>query len=118
LEIASKTISMETEALNELIKVFSRILKTDKTADPQLVTQFRKIEQLCGKTNSRLRNYSIDVGNHTRNAYDSVISLRMLPLSTILEAYPRYVFELSAEIGKKVQVVIEGSENEIDKNII
>lgn len=118
LEIASKTISMETETLHEFIKVLSRTVKADKTLDPALKAQFRKVEQLNGKINSRLRNYSIDVGNHTRNAYDSVISLRMLPLSTILEAYPRYVFEMSAELGKKVQLIIEGSENEIDKNII
>ncbi|AEF86803.1 response regulator receiver domain protein [Treponema primitia ZAS-2] len=118
LEIASKTISMETEAVHELIKVLSRTIKVDKTLNPAIKAQFRKIEQLNGKINSRLRNYSIDVGNHTRNAYDSVISLRMLPLSTILEAYPRYVFEMSAELGKKVQLIIEGSENEIDKNII
>jgi chemotaxis protein histidine kinase CheA/CheY-like chemotaxis protein len=118
LEIASKTISMESETLYDFIKIFSRTLKAEKTLDPLLITQFRKVEQLSGKINSRLRNYSIDVGNHTRNAYDSVISLRMLPLSTILDAYPRYVFELSAELEKKVQLSIEGSENEIDKNII
>ncbi|MFP3041430.1 response regulator [Treponema primitia] len=118
LEIASKTISMETETLHELIKAFSRVIKTSKLVDPALVNRFRKIEQISGKVNSRLRNYSIDVGNNTRNAYDGVISLRMLPLSTILDAYPRYIFEMSAELGKKVQLTIEGSENEIDKNII
>jgi chemotaxis protein histidine kinase CheA/CheY-like chemotaxis protein len=118
LEIASKTISMETEALHELIKAYSRAIKAAKIADPVLVNQFRNVEQLSGKINSRLRNYSIDVGNNTRNAYDGVISLRMLPLSTILETYPRYVFEISSELGKKVQLSIGGSENEIDKNII
>ncbi|MDR2079581.1 MAG: response regulator [Treponema sp.] len=118
LEIASKTISMETETLHELIKAYSRAIKASKMVDPVLVNQFRNVEQLSGKINSRLRNYSIDVGNNTRNAYDGVISLRMLPLSTILETYPRYVFEISAELGKKVQLSIEGSENEIDKNII
>ncbi|WP_010256730.1 hybrid sensor histidine kinase/response regulator [Treponema primitia] len=118
LEIASKTISMETETLHELIKAYSRVIKTSKLVDPALVNRFRKIEQISGKVNSRLRNYSIDVGNNTRNAYDGVISLRMLPLSTILDAYPRYIFEMSAELGKKVQLTIEGSENEIDKNII
>jgi chemotaxis protein histidine kinase CheA len=42
----------------------------------------------------------------------------MLPVSTILDAYPRYVYDLSTELGKKVQLVIEGRQNEIDKNII
>ncbi|MDR2662504.1 MAG: response regulator, partial [Treponema sp.] len=59
-----------------------------------------------------------DVGNHTRGTYDSVISLRMLPLSTVLDAYPRYVFTIASELGKQVQIRIEGAENEIDKNLI
>jgi chemotaxis protein histidine kinase CheA/CheY-like chemotaxis protein len=47
-----------------------------------------------------------------------VISLRTLPISTIFDNYPRYVYELAQELGKKVHLTLEGKENEIDKNII
>ncbi|MDR1949746.1 MAG: hybrid sensor histidine kinase/response regulator [Spirochaetaceae bacterium] len=118
LEIAAKTIAMETEKVNELFKRFSGAVKAENQLGPVLLTQFRQLEQLVGKVSSAIKNYSIDVGNLTKTAYDSVISLRMLPISTILDAYPRYVFEMSTELGKKVQLRIEGNENEIDKNII
>jgi chemotaxis protein histidine kinase CheA/ActR/RegA family two-component response regulator len=118
LEISAKTIAMEAEKANEMIKRFSGAVKTENKLSPALLTQFRQLEQLVGKISSAIKNYSIDAGNLTKNAYDSVISLRMLPISTILDAYPRYVFEMASELGKKVQLRIEGNENEIDKNII
>ncbi|MDR2499840.1 MAG: response regulator [Treponema sp.] len=118
LEIAAKTIAMEMEAVNELAKQFSRSLKTARQADQSLGAEFQRLEQRIGKTASSLKNYSIDTGNHTKGVYESVISLRMLPIATILDAYPRYVFETAAELGKKVRLALEGNETEIDKNII
>ncbi|MDR2629424.1 MAG: hybrid sensor histidine kinase/response regulator [Spirochaetaceae bacterium] len=118
LEISAKTIAIETEGMNELVRRIAGTIKAESGISPTLAAQFRQLEQLMGKNASTIKNYSIDVGNLTKNAYDSVISLRMLPISTILDAYPRYVFELAVELGKKVQLHIEGTENEIDKNII
>ena len=130
LEIAAKTIAADSAVLNEDIKAYSRMLKetysaavrsgadSGKIAGGALAANFRKLERLSARINSTLKNYAAEVGNHIRRAYDSVISLRTLPLSTILDGYPRYVFELAAELGKKVHLTIEGKENEIDKNII
>ena len=118
LEISAKTIAAESAVLNSLIKEYSGMIKEEKNISPVLSANFRKIERLYGRINSTLKNYSVETGNHLRGAYDSVISLRTLPLATILDAYPRYVFELASELGKKIHLVIEGKENEIDKNVI
>jgi chemotaxis protein histidine kinase CheA len=118
LEIAAKSIAMETAGLNELVRDYSRLLKTRKDADSRFLREFRKLERLQNRITQSIRNYAIDTGKYTKDAYDSVISLRMLPISTILDAYPRYVYDLSAELGKKTQLAITGKENEIDKNII
>jgi len=118
LEIATKNIVRDSTVLNGLIKEYSKIIKTDKKSLGPLASNLRKLEQQSERINSSLKNYSIDVGNHIRQAYDSVISLRTIPLSTVLDNYPRYVYELATELGKKVKLTIEGKENEIDKNVI
>ena len=118
MEISAKSISQDSAALNVMIKEFSKILKAEKYKDLAITSNFRKLERLSERLNSSLKNYTIDTGNSIRGAYDSVISLRTLPLSTIFDSYPRYVYMLSQELGKKVQFTIEGKENEIDKNII
>jgi len=117
LEISAKSLSQNSVEIIKLIKDFSKTIK-EKKFDANTAGNFRKIERLCERLNSSLKNYAIDSGNHIRGAYDSVISLRTLPISTIFDSYPRYVYQLSEELGKKVQLTIEGKENEIDKNII
>ena len=118
LEIQAKSISQNGALLTGIIKECSQLLKDYIKQDPVLSANLRKLERTGERLNSSLKNYAIDAGSHIRGAYDSVISLRTLPLSTIFDSYPRFVYELSQELGKKVHFSIEGKENEIDKNII
>jgi chemotaxis protein histidine kinase CheA/ActR/RegA family two-component response regulator len=118
LEISAKGISRDAALLNKIIKELFETFAEQKKRDNVFALNSRRIERLCERLNSSLKNYAIDTGNSVKNAYDSVISLRTLPLSTIFDSYPRYVYEISSELGKKVQFNIEGKENEIDKNII
>ena len=118
LEISARNIARETEAINAASRLFSKTARNDLPWYSPLLQEFRSIESMTAKLFSQVKNYSLDVENHIRTAYDSVISLRMLPLSTVLDAYPRYVFTIASELGKLVRITIEGAENEIDKNLI
>jgi chemotaxis protein histidine kinase CheA len=118
LEVSAKAIIRDNADLYTAIKEYSKMVKAQKNLDPALAVNLRKVERLNEHINSNLKNYSADLGNHIHSAYDSVISLRTLPIATVLDSYQRYVYELGIELGKKVQLVIEGKENEIDKNII
>jgi len=118
LEIYVKSISQESAELKNMISEYTKIVKSNKNQDHVQLSSLGKLEKFSERLNTSLVNFSIDAGNNIRSAYDSVISLRTLPLSTIFENYPRYVYELSQELGKKIQFTIEGKENEIDKNII
>jgi chemotaxis protein histidine kinase CheA/ActR/RegA family two-component response regulator len=118
LEITAKSILKESDLFNKSLKEYSKLIKDHIKHDIFLASNLRKLERLSDRLNSSLKNYSIDAGNSITGAYNSVISLRTLPLSTIFDSYPRYVYELSQELGKKVHFTITGKENEIDKNII
>jgi len=118
LEISAKSLSQNSIEITKLMKDFSKSFKENKKYDPVQAANFRKLERMGGRLNSALKNYFIDAENSIRTAYDKVISLRTLPISTIFDSYPRYVYNLSQELGKKVKLNIEGQENEIDKNII
>jgi chemotaxis protein histidine kinase CheA len=118
LEIVARNIARETENINDASKQFSKLVSSSQAWNSPIIQEFRPIELMASKLGSLVKNYALDVGNNIRSAYDSVISLRMLPLSTALDAYPRFVFTIASELGKQVQIKIEGSENEIDKNLI
>jgi chemotaxis protein histidine kinase CheA len=118
LEIVARNIARDTESINDASKQFSKLVSAREPWNSPIIQEFRSIELMASKLGSLVKNYALDVGNNIRSAYDSVISLRMLPLSTALDAYPRFVFTIASELGKKVQIQIEGAENEIDKNLI
>lgn len=48
----------------------------------------------------------------------AVMKTRMLPIGKVFTKIPRMARDLSRELGKEIQVVIEGEETELDKSII
>ncbi len=49
---------------------------------------------------------------------EGIRTLRLLPLSTIFNLFPRMVRDLARQEGKKVELIIEGGETKADKRIL
>ena len=48
----------------------------------------------------------------------SVMSIRMLPVKTVFQRFPRLVRDLARSLGKEIRLVIEGESIELDKTIL
>ncbi|MDD5723021.1 MAG: response regulator [Syntrophales bacterium] len=59
-----------------------------------------------------------NVGLMTDALLDDVRKIMMLPMSTLLEEFPKLVRDLSREQGKEVDMVIDGEEIEVDRRIL
>jgi two-component system sensor histidine kinase and response regulator WspE len=49
---------------------------------------------------------------------EEVQSLRMLPLSVLFEPYPRMVRDLARELGKEVELVVDGEDTRADRAVV
>ena len=49
---------------------------------------------------------------------NSIMQVRMLPVSTVFQRFPRLVRDLSRKLGKHVELVIEGGDTQADKTVI
>ncbi|WP_029010421.1 chemotaxis protein CheA [Azospirillum halopraeferens] len=49
---------------------------------------------------------------------NSIMQVRMLPVSTVFQRFPRLVRDLSRKLGKRVDLVIEGEDTQADKTVI
>ena len=49
---------------------------------------------------------------------DQVTGLRMLPIETVFNRFPRVVRDIAARLDKEVQLVIEGKETELDRSVL
>jgi two-component system, chemotaxis family, sensor kinase CheA len=54
----------------------------------------------------------------TTDLQDDVRRTRMLPVSTVFDSFPRMVRDMTRELKKEVELVIEGGETEVDKQVL
>ncbi|HEY9192916.1 MAG TPA: chemotaxis protein CheW [Methyloversatilis sp.] len=66
----------------------------------------------------RLMNGVQQLERNTRDLQESVMSIRMLPMSTVFSRFPRVVRDLSQKLGKQVRLVLAGESTELDKGLI
>jgi two-component system chemotaxis sensor kinase CheA len=59
-----------------------------------------------------------DLSRHTRNLQEAVLAIRMLPISNAFSRFPRLVHELSARLGKRVELKFAGETTELDRGLI
>ncbi len=55
---------------------------------------------------------------HTRELQESVMLIRMVPISFAFNRFPRMVHDLSAKLGKKIELKMTGETTEVDKTVI
>ncbi len=48
----------------------------------------------------------------------AVMQIRMIPVSSVFQRFPRLVRDLSRKLGKQIRLVLEGEETEADKNVV
>jgi two-component system chemotaxis sensor kinase CheA len=66
----------------------------------------------------KYRATSQNLGRITGELQEGVMRIRMVPISQIFSRFPRLVRDLSKTLNKKINLVIEGEETELDKSVI
>ena len=55
---------------------------------------------------------------NTRELQERVMSIRMLPIGTAFQRFPRLIRDLAGKSGKQIQLVMAGEDTELDKTVI
>ncbi|MBT3437003.1 MAG: chemotaxis protein CheA [Oceanospirillaceae bacterium] len=65
-----------------------------------------------------LREGLVQLEQNTRELQDSVMRIRMLPISFTFNRFPRIVRDISIQLGKQVQLELSGENTELDKTVM
>ena len=104
----TETIRVDVASLERIMVLVSELVLTRN----QLLELHRKQEDEAAKAPmQRLSALTSDL-------QDSVMRARMQPLSRLFARLPRLVRELSVETGKKLSLVVDGGETELDRQLI
>ncbi len=66
----------------------------------------------------KLKEGLMHLERHTRELQESVMNIRMLPVSFAFNRLPRIVHDVSQKLGKQIDLVMEGEGTEIDKTML
>jgi len=110
-----------------------------KDGDSSIRVNTEKVDILINQvgeliiTQSMLQKLAVDFGfennamfaarlnqleSNTRDLQASVMSVRMMPISSVFGRFPRVIRELSKQLNKKIKLIIKGGQTEIDKGVI
>ena len=109
--LESSTLRVSVEKVDQLINLVGELVITQamlaqnsKQIDPDLYQQ--------------LAAGLADLDRNTRDLQESVMSIRMIPMSTVFSRFPRMLRDLAATLGKKVEFVTQGEATELDKGLV
>lgn len=85
----------------------------------ELVIHRTRLEQISlnyklGELNETLEQ----VARTTSDLQDLVMKIRMLPLDVVFNRFPRMIRDLSVELNKDMELIIEGQDTELDRTVI
>ncbi|MDR1126596.1 MAG: chemotaxis protein CheA [Treponema sp.] len=83
-----------------------------------ILSLFDSFEAAVKNNVSKFRATSQNLGRITGELQEGVMRIRMVPISQIFNRFPRLVRDLSKSLNKKINLVIEGEETELDKSVV
>ncbi|NJD23405.1 MAG: hybrid sensor histidine kinase/response regulator [Melioribacter sp.] len=129
-KIAAAQRTKELKSINDSIDSWKK--KLGKQAIHSTAEGGSKLKEIIDWNSERLNELEIKIaevahvlendqrslGRMIDDHLESMKNVLMLPISTIVEGFPKFVRDLSRSQGKEVELVIIGKEIEVDKRIL
>ena len=107
----SSSIRVSVEKIDELMNTVGELVITQAMLS-QLGTQIE------GATAEKLRSGLGQLERNMRELQESVMRVRMLPISFVFSRFPRMVRDLAQRLGKQIELKLTGEQTELDKTVL
>ncbi len=107
----SGSIRVSIEKIDSLINLVGELIITQS-----MLSQFTDEFDM-----SQIESLRDGLGQLTRNSrelQETAMQIRMLPISSSFNRFPRLVRDMSSKLGKKVELIISGEGTELDKTVL
>ena len=109
--IVNRTVRVDIEKLDVLMNLVSELI----IAKNSLVSA----AQTEGITTNSSVNEPIEyLESVTTNLHESVMKVRMVPIESVVQKFPKMIRDLSKKLDKKMQLFMSGEETELDRTVV
>ncbi len=106
------TIRVATEKVDRLVNLVGELVITQAML-AQAAQTLRD-----GSGAERMEGALLQLERQTRDLQERVMGIRMVPVEMVFSRFPRMVHELGRQMGKELDLVLEGQATELDKTFI
>jgi two-component system chemotaxis sensor kinase CheA len=104
IRVALGKVDQLINLAGELVITQAMLAQNSRTLDPA--------------ANQQLLAGLADLDRNTRDLQECVMSIRMIPMSTVFSRFPRMLRDLANKMGKKFDLVLQGEATELDKGLV
>lgn len=105
---SNKTIRVNIERLDVLMNLFE-----------ELVIDRGRLEQISKELNNPELNETVErMTRISGDLQNIILNMRMVPVETVFNRFPRMVRQLARDLNKKIELEIIGAETELDRTVI
>ncbi|MEX0748384.1 MAG: chemotaxis protein CheA [Rhodothermales bacterium] len=112
----SESVRVSVERLDDLLSLVGELVLTRN----RLARLVGDVDNADGvrDSSSQLAETSAQIDFITSELQSAVMRTRMVPVGRVFSKFPRIAHDLARDLGKKVELEIEGGETELDKSLV
>lgn len=108
--VVNRTVRVDIEKLDVLMNLVSELI----IAKNSLVSASTQ-----EKMQNNIFNEQVEyLENITTNLHESVMKVRMVPIESVVNKFPRMIRDLSKKLNKKMELYMTGEETELDRTVV
>ena len=109
--VGNRTVRVDIEKLDVLMNLVSELI----IAKNSLVSAST---QNGGESNAAVDSQIEYLENVTTSLHESVMKVRMVPIESVVNKFPRMIRDLSKKLNKKMELQMSGEETELDRTVV
>ena len=105
---STQTIRVKFDQLDKLMNWVGELV----------INKIALLQVTAGSKHDELKRISGNIDRLTADLQDLVMEVRMVPVSQVFDRFPRLIRDLSLKKGKKIDLVMDGREIEVDRTVL
>ncbi len=110
--VVNRTVRVDIEKLDVLMNLVSELI-------------IAKNSLVSAATGNSDKGSTGEIGEHieyleavTTNLHESVMKVRMVPIESVVNKFPRMIRDLQKKLNKKMELYMSGEETELDRTVV
>lgn len=109
--VVNRSVRVDIEKLDDLMNLVSELI----IAKNGLVSASENEE---GSQSQQFNEQIEYLERITTNLHESVMKVRMVPIESVVNRFPRMIRDLSKKLNKEMELIMTGEETELDRTVI